>query len=611
MSSKKFDPQTHALTLTKPTQISPAADHPPRISEAIFLAPAGKAPQFRTSLETTVASGTNPLDFSDKDPATFDKSLKLLLQHIYERLDKGLEEAWRSEKGYDGDPEKTEEEEWARLFCELVIYAGYSGIKYAYSTKNMSEGSAGQWEMIFMARCCHAPDPVFPISLACQHLSTLAILTRGYPTSDVSTLTNDGQPVSSDDLNSLSLADHKKFKGAVAGVSAGGNGGLPVFKTKGKWIPASTSMTLTKEVLATQKDKFEKRNNETGKRDFKDLIATHGLSPGSIFGFNPNGPEANTQPDGSHVGTVLRVVAQPPAYGIQGIDTGPLGGGADDNVTADHDYQLGALRALNKHDRAQNGNLLGIGILPKQPPTTAALDVLRQARPIGLARLVLFDDGNRVRFIGPALPMHKGNKGFPVSKLVWSLRDLPSGSLRGLWLVTTPRDAVAQALLEPAGRSRPIAQSFQSAGVDYGKISHTAYSMERHVIASESTGAVSLFRFKAFKQAGEDVEEWVDRKGNGQGRSSKNEKGHKIPAPVPFLSKKLQAGASSMSALTALSSLGSGASRIWRSSSTKDPEDATTVLQDLPYFGESTTAGAAQQTPAPSAQGDAPVKQAL
>lgn len=559
-------PSHHAYDLTSPGHISPPQDRAPRISEAIFRASAGKIPELQTTLEADLAANPNftHLDFSD--PKTFDDSLKLQLRHIFERLQRGLEEAWRSEWGYDGVPDPSPEEEWARLFSEQVVYAGYSGVKWAYNTANLSIQGTPQYEMCLMARACDADDPAFPISMACQHLSTLCMLSRGYAIQDLCNLTivqdatsaqSPGTPITSNVLTDLD--NIKQIRGNLCGCGVGNNGGLPLFTSgKAKWISAGA--TVVKNGTKTNVE-------DSSYRDFEKLITKANLSPGSIIGFNPQGPQPDESKDGSHVGSVLRLRMQPGGYSIQGIDTGPLGGESGDTITADHNFQKGgALGTLP-------GYLVGIGVLPQTPPTAEALRCLRRTRPLGLTRLVLFDDAKRVRFISSLMPLHHNDCGFPVSKLVWSLRDLPPGALKGLWLVSSPLNAGTRALLDPKSRSGAIADSFKAKGIDFDKTNHLAFSMDQHVVVNESSSAVALFRYKAYIHAGKSVTNWVTRSGSNL---------DEFPS---YLGQLTTGTKPKVTASLFLKRFPASQSCVWRVSGSDEHESAADLLADIEYFG--------------------------
>ncbi len=416
--------------------------------------------------------------------------------------------------------------------------------------------------MSFLGRSTDADDPVFPITMACQHLSTLCVLSRGLAVSDLSNGTS------------------------TFGLTAGNNGGLPMYSNGNATYQVTASGAST----------------ETGGwRDLQNLITNHALSPASFFGFNPLGPAAGSQPDGSHIGSVLRVFASPPSFAFQGIDTGPLGGQGGDITTMDHNLVRGTLTILPN-------TLVGIGLLPAKKPGTDVLDRLRKTRPLGLARLVLFDSSNNVRFMSPLLPTYHADVGYPISKLVWSLRGLPTDDVLGLWVVYTTQDAATEALLDKNARDSPLATTLTNivvhrtvyvkkgnetiktdvaVAIEYGSTAPSRYTTMSHTLKSDANHGVTLHRFKQYTHDGAQVVGWFTSDGNPVGTT-------------PPMLNSLMLGKQKLS--TVLRTTPGAVSQVWKAPGTGDPEDATPLVGSLEYFGAgSAPLAAAPAAPAPVA----------
>jgi hypothetical protein len=149
--------------------------------------------------------------------STFEAELGVLLKHIHQRLQIGLDEAWFSKYGYDPPQvprkdgktdeeygkdlkkawEKTfgliklwqePEEAWARMLAEMFVYVPYGGSAQATFGNARDIDVYAKW------------PSVYPLHVACQHLSTVAVLSRGFEPSRVGT-----------------------------GLEAGPNAGVPIF----------------------------------------------------------------------------------------------------------------------------------------------------------------------------------------------------------------------------------------------------------------------------------------------------------------------------------------------------------------------------------------------
>lgn len=450
--------EKHELKLTDPTQVSPAADQPPRISTSVTTAATNKEEKYQTTL---VREGTK---IGLGDPATFVASVKKLLNHLRERLVMGLEEAWLSPYGYDGPlplpkpgdkPSTNElEEMWARIFAEMFVFAAYGGTAMVYTGTN-----SGNAEMPFYARLGPGQtDPVYPIVAPCQHIATFMAISRGL------------------------ASDRFLPNGMTAGA---GTKSLDVWKD-GKWIVASTEVATEVEKDG-KKTKVTSNKEDSTFRDLATLIGTHKLTPGSVFAYNSLGPDTPSQMGAAHIGSAIRILG---ADQIQAMDTGVLATGTDSG-TLDHGI-------MKKQLGGMGGNLVGIGILPNGTLSEDQCKFLRTARPAGFAQLVLADDNDNVRYMSRLLPMLHGDDSFAISRYVWSLRDLPVDStVRAYWILHVPmKKKLTDELLKAGARAKKLDELVTAAGMDPAKDRFMDFLKPVVVISTVKSGPVKVSRRK-------------------------------------------------------------------------------------------------------------------
>ncbi|APR86235.1 Hypothetical protein A7982_11584 [Minicystis rosea] len=117
---------------------------------------------------------------------------------------------------------------------------------------------------------------------------------------------------------------------------------------------------------------------------------------------------------------------------IQFIDTGVIVGNAEgyagEGGTADHAWRTGAISSAR--------SAVGVGVLRDCSGTLSEYaKKTAAAKPLGLTRLVIAtSDKKRVLFVSKLLHMR-----WPISKLIWSLRGLPTDGLTVAWLVYVTR----------------------------------------------------------------------------------------------------------------------------------------------------------------------------
>jgi hypothetical protein len=404
-----------------------------------------KAPQLSVAINTSPV----PEPIQQDLPVDAASTITAILKQIHSRLTGGLSMVWDGPDGHDPEwepktPEDSkhypsgicrtsatmvEEEAWARACSELLVGASY-GTSSMYGATVASITKPGTTETFSDAsfyKTFWTDNPVYPIVMACQQLCTYALLIRGYTTHALS------------DKNTI-------------GVSAGPNDYLSIFQ--GRWDTSSNYQNIAKA--------FGRKKG--------------GLTPGSLFGFQPSGPG---QGKGSHVVFVLR--ACPSKGRVQFLDTGA--------ARADKGLQRapGVNAPYSMADLGYNGNYddqlfggdvhVNIGsdvpykgfgaLLP--PDGNALMDGVnksREARPGGLARLAIFRRGGglvtskNVVYISPLLQMHEADRtaNYTNARYLWSLREMPGcKSLSALWILSVPQHEFAGQVLT-AKRDRPLAE---------------------------------------------------------------------------------------------------------------------------------------------------------
>lgn len=435
---------------SKPPHISDSGWDAPQLGEALKHAVAGAKAAFRTKVEAEDPEGKARITLSN-----FDAELPKLLGHIQERIDRGLTEAWLSDKGYGYSPNEGQnvqydslmdttafmdepEERWARAFCEQFVFMMYHSPGQVYA------GSANDGP--YYERFVN--DGYFPTTAACQNLSTFAVLTRGFP---LKTLTS-GTVGLSCSLGSCGFKEvfdqSKTLKKPQETPSS-----LPLPPAPAKGASAEEVKQYRVDLRAAQAaqqadlkaigDRGENRRTICNFATAAALVKA-GFTPGSIVVFNAGGVQYNGQniencPNGvvnAHVATALRVNGQR----IQFIDTGVVVGAQGEGGTSDHPFLSGGVNSPN--------TLIAAGVMKP-----VAGDVLREyakktasARPMAFARLVIVRTGaSEVAFASKLLHMR-----WPLSRLIWSLRNLPVQGLTLAWFIYLPHDdgTTAEALVK-------------------------------------------------------------------------------------------------------------------------------------------------------------------
>lgn len=438
---------------SKPAHISDSGWDAPRLGIALKNAPAGKVAAYRTKVEQADPERKSRITLAD-----FDKELPKLLGHIEERLTLGVGEAWVSKYGYGYRADEGKdipfndlrdstvfmdepEERWATAFCEQFVFM-------MYHTPGHVHGAPGRDRPFFEYFDKYG---YFPIALACQTLSTYGVLTRGFPLSAVSTAYAAGLGCTVGSIGFKDVFDQSKnLRKAQETPSS-----VPMPPAPAKDATAEEKKTYLEQVKVAsaerQKDlkaKGDRGENRKGACSFANTqaLVKAGFTPGSVVVYNAGGVDYTSQdiecPQGivnAHIATALRVSGQR----IQWIDTGVVTGNSKESMgeggTSDHSFLEGSLTSPT--------TVIAAGVM-KTPGKDTLLEYAKKtaaAKPLGVTRLVIVRTAsNEVAFVSKLLHMR-----WPISHLLWSLRDLPVEGLTVAWFVYSAYDVAAcEALMQ-------------------------------------------------------------------------------------------------------------------------------------------------------------------
>lgn len=488
----------------------------PRLSRALFKAAAGGSDDYRTKLEKALSlptdkGGRPSVTLQEVDQKKWKLELQALCGHLLERLNGSLDEAWMSIYGYNphsddfkklvvaarqaGKSVKDQvdtknadlapmaqfydsgEEQWARAFSEMVVFAMYHSPNQIYGTPSDTKGDQVWYDRF---------PTVYSIGMACQHLSTYCCLSRGFVRAAGWT---NGLSCAASSAQVKSAFAKSKIKPPETAATVRAN-----LVSKGEMPkdpptdPAAKAEEDAKIAAVLAKPKAQLKRPEFA--SIAKMLA-EGAIPGSVAVFNEHGSASTDQTPFKpkvgviHIASALRVLSNR----IQFVDTGVvLGEGESPGVesgTFDHDFSTG--------DITEWDSLVALGVAKSVDDGTLIswAKKIADAKPLGVTRLVIATaDTHRVLFVSKLLHMR-----WAVSKLIWSLRatGVPSGASKAFpfsgltvaWLVWVPRvKASSEGLADALAGSKPDAPS----KIVSGPLGLT------HVIISRVSGEVGVLR---------------------------------------------------------------------------------------------------------------------
>jgi Raf kinase inhibitor-like YbhB/YbcL family protein len=363
------------------------------------------APQFSKALVKTKV--TKPSSWKLEENKNFDLScLNAVLKHIWKRLNDGPDGAWLGDDAYGSidrlnspNPDVVMEERWARSITRILVLTSYSAPFSAYKLSN-SDG-------LILAKAQDETDPGYPITFACEQLSSMGAISRGYRYPQVKEKRSDGYP---ELTNLIGFA-----------VNTAKNG-VSTLEGKDTWISKPPESA-------------------------DELINNNHIGPCSIFARGNN----------LHVAFLLRVSNDKKQF--QFFDTGGMATHpAPEPGQHNSDYKWSDRMACK----------FEVGTLEKKP-AEKALSLIQKARPLGFARLIITRN-KKVLFATPLLRMHCNQKdlNFPLAAYLWSLRQIPyKGSIQASWAFYIPLSDLAFQMIAPNSREKTVRELFMNARKHY------------------------------------------------------------------------------------------------------------------------------------------------
>jgi hypothetical protein len=490
----------------------------------------------------TPGSG-DPDEVRDKRPG----ALGALLYRVFVLLDSPgtLDPVWDQQSGtatatelsgakFKAEPVRVAEELWARQVTEMLSFARY-GIPSArygggttdadFDSKNVIPGTS---------------NPCYGLSAACQTLATFGVATRlnlegGNPLVIASGAHGAGNAVRAGAqwFNSDDPAN------PVAVTPSGGN---PDILGQG---PSSVNITAALDVtkvnsprygpgavhLFSNRPTFGRLNDSAQRAEYQALndafaqgrpfagtrsvlidtqddrgnrvikeLRTSVISPTerrhASFLVRNDGRLLRDNQDDPHVGFTLRIrrhPSDPSKHRIQLLDTGGFGvDGRGTGLGFGGGFHSGIFDGPAADTLANGKNpYRGFGVFPEMTPDTAAdveknvQDVLRNARPLGFARLALIDRAAKASagsniteqfkagaylYVSPLLTMYLNDAASPTSnyaiaRYVWSLRNLPgAGEVEAHWYIYHPLYGLARAMLNASRAQGAVALAQAASG---------------------------------------------------------------------------------------------------------------------------------------------------
>jgi hypothetical protein len=411
--------------------------------------PPNQAPSLARALNSTSLGkeAERQISIEGKSADEVKDALKYVLAWIGMRLygSAYLVEAWETSEGRGDiqDPQE-DEEQWARLMSELLLFMPY-GMPAVFYKHDDQRSDRPFFNKIMEA------DPAYPIVSACQQFCTMAALSRG-----------------------LRFKNPRVYQFESTGGAA---------QTEALWDPPSPETPKDPHWFT---DPAYKDNTPRAVKEKH--LAAGGIYAWQRFGHNDKNQLVSL--NGCHAAFVLRVNKQDGR--IQFFDTGAMGCQPPEYSVpkallrvpesagvGSYEYQwtvtipgplvtpAGAAKDLEKYpDAPLTAQYAGMGIVPRSdlPP---AIEHMRMARPLGLARLVLRRiSTNRILYASPLLFMHDMSHPFAnysMARYLYTLRRMPGREeIDATWVVYLPQRGLTMAMLG-GNRSTTLGSILQTA----------------------------------------------------------------------------------------------------------------------------------------------------
>jgi len=395
----------------------------PRVVDGINLTPVIEAKELFADV----------LDPSD--PAKQPEVVKRVIAHVWRRLLIGLDAVWQhqdtrlgfrgidqsvaSDPMFGGDDTKRRmflaEEKWARAYSEKIASLPYGGPRITMMGPSQDDSP-------FFRKLQDDFDPAYPLVAACQHLCSMAIVSRGF-----------NLPPDPKHADVLLMCDASKATGGI------------ITKLGGTFSEVHTIATPESD------------------------MTQHHLAPGSMYMFDNH--ETASDKTSRHIAFVLRVDKD--HSWIQFFDTGAMmSPGSDAPLPGSSnifDYPLWDAKKPPSGPKPQSvptPKYEGLGVLPtpgngvgKAPDLAKGTQRIIKARPIGLARLVIVRRSDKkLLYATPYLRMHTDETdpagpmlSFSFMRYLWSLREVPNkDTLDVAWQIDLPKHELCNVMLSVA-----------------------------------------------------------------------------------------------------------------------------------------------------------------
>ncbi|HEX2959798.1 MAG TPA: hypothetical protein VHO70_23380 [Chitinispirillaceae bacterium] len=391
---------------------------------------------------------------------------------VYNRLIGGLGPVWRSA----GDPgllyngktfqELTDSEVESLSREHLEEYWAQQVSEMLVGTPYAGPGpNYGTTNENIFGKMNNTTDPACSIIYACQHLCCMAGLTRGFTQTE--TL-------------QIDAADAGNVKNWTTGASTAGD-----IVASAKYLEAETAI----------QDKY--------------------LRPGGMYAFSKP----------RHVAFLLRVFSNNTMQFLDtsGMLTDPANSRADTRILGN--YDCGNANSVSASGR----KYVHLGVLPEPLNLAEAIKRSRKARPLGLARMVVFRKGTadpqqRICYASPWLPMWENLSGgkrrcYYITHYLWSLRDYPYPDEYDVrWLINIPQNTFYQRVRDNATLTWPPGQHSQA-------LTSTLPVADLGCLASETGTVAHLARFGTSADKKKTHRWWIRH-----GETNGTENGTRTPA---------------------------------------------------------------------------------
>jgi hypothetical protein len=471
-------------------------------------------------------SGT-PDTIPQCDPASAKAAdIKTLLEAIHNRLRSGLDDAWNGEREATAltgavdplvEPLRVANEAWAKQVAEMLTLLPYGAPSSTYAYSESKLVAAGLSDTI--------GNPYYPITAACQQLCSFALASRGMKFQNAAggrflrlleagsavrrtwVDTMGGKWVTAENATDPKLLDGKPLPPPKPGAKPPPNP-IDSFEPPNPALRQAPMLFKIHEIDPTvafgpgsiflYSNRQVRNSQETfvvthaDGKDYEYTIVANGRQ--EIWPVAPNGTTLKDNTAGAHLGFVLR--ADWATKTFQVFDTGGCqvrewSTGVQALADSSGGFHAGTFDGPTCTEVGAGADpFRGVGVLKF---SSSAADqkteadhirnhvdnVLKKARPLGLARFVLLRRGVNVQmkdvstfrqkdwliYASPIMLTWEADEkdNYSIARYLWSLRDLPrSDEIQAMWILYVPRNELAAVMVEQ-GRRRSLRELLNDA----------------------------------------------------------------------------------------------------------------------------------------------------